>query len=336
MIKQSGRSSTFLCVDMGTTNTRVWLVNGSDVLARTTAPFGVRDAARSGSSTQLHTELRGLLDGACAQTASSVQSPQVVLGAGMITSPLGLQEVPHIAAPAGRAELSAGVREIQRPDVSDLPILLVPGVKTVSTTEGDAKALYADVMRGEETLCVGLLSTHKLLPEGTLLNLGSHWKAIRINADRRIMSSVTTLSGELIHAVQSQTILASALPQGRLLDPQYDWIDAGMTEQRNYGLARALFGVRLLQQRGNTTEEQRMAFLAGACIASDLDPWLRDGAFRGPVLITGAGGLPLAWRWALKKQSVDAAICSAEDIEEAFLVGLQVICSPAVTSLHGG
>jgi 2-dehydro-3-deoxygalactonokinase len=244
----------------------------------------------------------------------------------MITSSLGLEEVPYVAAPAGRRELSVHVREICRPDISDLRILLVPGIKTGLDAENETQVARMDIMRGEETVCVGLLSMGKLAAEETLLNLGSHWKAIRIDADGRLVSSVTTLSGELIHAVQSQTILASALPQGRLENPDLDWVDAGMNEQRKSGIARALFCVRLLQQQGRSTEGQRLAYLAGACIASDLDPWLKAGAFQGRVLITGTGGLTQAWRWALEKQSVDVTICPAEGIESALLTGLQEIC----------
>jgi len=331
MIKRLYEEKSVLCVDMGTTNTRAWLVHAGNVIAQATAPFGVRDTARWGSATQVHIELRRLLEKVSAQATCDLPPPQVILGAGMITSSLGLEEVPHIPAPAGQRELSAHVRLIQRPDVSDLKILLVPGILTILAAKDATRAAQIDVMRGEETLCVGLLSMGNLAPGGTLLNLGSHWKAIRSDADRRIVSSATTLSGELIHAVQSQTILASALPQGRLEDPELDWIDAGMIEQRKSGLSRALFCVRLLQQQGRTTKEQGMAFLAGACIASDLDPWLRDGTFQGPVLITGSGGLPQAWQWALKQQAIEAAICPAAEMEAALLTGLQMICGLAKT-----
>jgi 2-keto-3-deoxy-galactonokinase len=37
---------TLLCVDVGTTNTRVWLTQGAEVLVRHEAPVGARDTAR--------------------------------------------------------------------------------------------------------------------------------------------------------------------------------------------------------------------------------------------------------------------------------------------------
>ncbi len=46
----------------------------------------------------------------------------------------------------------------------------------------------------------------------TVLNLGSHWKAIQVSESGQITRSWTTLSGELLHAIMTQTILASAVP----------------------------------------------------------------------------------------------------------------------------
>ncbi len=314
------QKATIFCVDLGTTNARVWLLHNREVVARATAPFGVRDAARQGSSTSIGRGLRALLENV---SASAVGTPpaQLILGAGMITSSLGLKDVPHLSAPVGRSDLSAGVKRLHRHEVSDLDILLVPGIRTLHDGE------VIDMMRGEETLCIGLLALGALAPGGMLLNLGSHWKAIQTDANGRIVSSVTTLSGELIHAVQSQTILAGALPQGRLEQFDMDWTEAGMKEQRNSGLARALFFVRLLEQQGRTNAEQRMAFLLGACVASDLDAWLRQGLLHRSVLISGGGAVAQAWRWALQKQSIAAEICSAAQIESAMLTGLQRICA---------
>ena len=41
--------SCVVCVDMGTTNTRVWLVHGHEVVARAQSNVGVRDTARDGT-----------------------------------------------------------------------------------------------------------------------------------------------------------------------------------------------------------------------------------------------------------------------------------------------
>ena len=54
---------------------------------------------------------------------------------------------------------------------------------------------------------MGLVANGLAPLPGVVLNLGSHWKAISLDENGRIVSSVTSLSGEMIHAVQTTTIL---------------------------------------------------------------------------------------------------------------------------------
>src|SRR4029079_6114533 len=104
----------------------VWLTEGPDVVAKADAQLGVRDAAREGSPAILRQTLNSLIDSLIRQAK---QSPSRVLGAGMITSALGLMEIPHVTAPAGASELAAALRRCAFPDVTDLPVFLVPGLR---------------------------------------------------------------------------------------------------------------------------------------------------------------------------------------------------------------
>ncbi|MEK7830653.1 MAG: 2-dehydro-3-deoxygalactonokinase, partial [Acidobacteriota bacterium] len=283
-------------VDTGTTNSRVWLARGDEILAKAEAQVGVRDTAKDGSSLRLRSALRELIEEVRAKAEAS---PVCVAAAGMITSSLGLAEVPHLPAPAGIAELAAATRVHQFPEVADLPVLLVPGVKSGQmpcelTTVGEA-----DLMRGEETLCAGLVMLGLAKTPATVLNLGSHWKAIRLDADGRIAASVTSLAGELVFAAQTQTILASAVHHERPAIVNIDWLEAGMREQRSAGLSRALFCVRLLEQSKQGSAEDRLSFLIGAFIAADLDGLSARGVLSDSVVIVGSGGLAEAWRHAL-------------------------------------
>lgn len=338
-----------VCVDMGTTNTRVWLTGQGRVIARAVAGVGVRDTARDGTNERVRTTLRDLISkvrlpvepaDAGAQppgVSSGVPAcvPSYVVAAGMITSPLGLVEVPHVAAPAGLAQLAARIEHHSFTDVTDLPILLVPGVRSGPAPCCRETVGSTDVMRGEETLCVGLLKLGLVKPKGTLLNLGSHWKAIRVDAEGRVASSLTSMSGELVHAAQTQTILASAVPHERPSTLDQEWVEAGMNEQRQSGLARALFCVRLLEQASSSTPEQRLAFLVGAFIAADLDALVARGIFTAdaPVAIAGGGtGLAAAWARALAQRSVDAMTLEEAQVEQGLLTGLRsIVANSAAT-----
>ena len=309
-----------ICVDTGTTNTRVWFTDGDKVIAQARASVGVRDTARDGSPARLHETLRDLI----AAVRNGQPAPHAVLAAGMITSPLGLAEVPHVAAPASLQDLIAGTQHHTFPHITDIPVWLVPGVRS-GPLECDAETIgSADVMRGEETLCVGLAARGLLPPASSLLNLGSHWKLIRLDEQSRIAASVTSLSGELIHTTQTQTILASAVPPGKPATLDEHWLQAGMREQRVAGLARALFCVRLLEQRTATTAEQRMSFLLGVYLAVDLDALIRQGLLAAgqSVVLTGSGAIAAAWGLALRAAAMPVTQLSEAEVEHGFLTGL--------------
>lgn len=307
-------------IDTGTTNTRVWLMKGEQVLARRTSLIGVRDSAREGATTKLHEALRDLM-----ADIQTIEKAKCVIAAGMITSALGLIEVPHILAPAGLSELAAATKSYAIPHVTELPVLLVPGIRSGAVVCDFNSVSDVDVMRGEETLCAGLIELGLAPLPCTVLNLGSHWKAIQIDALGRVQASVTSLTGEMIFTTQTNTILASAVPHERPVVIDHEWAAAGMREQQQSGLARALFCVRLLERNG--TPEQRLSYLVGAFLASDL-AGLRQRAVLRPeqtVLITGGGAVAELWHHILSQASFTSRIITSEQSETAMLTGLRTI-----------
>lgn len=328
------KSDCLICVDTGTTNTRVWFLRGEEVLATARAGVGVRDTARDGSPARLYDALRLAIAGVCSEVAllGGVESPRAVIAAGMITSPLGLREVPHQVAPAGLTTLAAGVAQCHFPEITELPFFLVPGVRSGPDHALPDDVGSTDVMRGEETLCLGLVRSGLLGPRATLLNLGSHWKIIRLDAEMAVESSVTSLSGELIHATQTQTILAGSVPGSRpdTIDP--NWMRAGMAEQRRSGSARALFCVRLLEQRVTSTPQERLAYLIGVFIAADLDAMLHRALLvpGDSMVIAGGEALASAWATALAEHSISARLLTEDEMEHGLLAGLRAIADRAI------
>ena len=329
---------------MGTTNTRGWLMCGSNIVASVNKPVGVRDTARDGTKQRVHAAVREIVETlrTPAKTGAGKKNrklfvPDCISATGMISSPLGLAEVPHVAAPAGLAEVAAASKWLRFREITDLPMLLVPGVRC-----GPAPAVFtpdsvytADVMRGEETLCAGLTALGYVDPPAVVLNLGSHWKAIQLDSDGRVASSVTSLAGELIHAAQTQTILASSVPQERVNRISERWMEAGMNEERRSGLARALFSVRLLGLANQGTPEDRLSYLIGAFIASDMDALIARGMLESDtqVVIVGSSALAEAWRGALKANSVPATVLSPSETEDALLTGLRCILETCLTTM---
>ena len=313
----SGPADPIILLDVGSTNARGWLVAGGRVLDRRTLAAGVRDTATSGSNAAVRDAVAQLID-----ALSAGGPPSMVAAAGMITSAQGLREVPHVLAPASAADLAAATVLHHDPALGPLPIVLVPGVKTA----GRASELSADVMRGEEVLALGLLAQGELKAGESLLNSGSHWKLIETDGTARIVGSRTSLGGELMHAVQSQTLLRASLPSGPLAGIDADWLDAGARASTGHGLLRALFGIRLLDQLGEATGAQRLSWLAGACISEDV----RGLEHTHPrtaraVVVTGAAEMPQAWCHLLNGAGWQARRLPSEATESAFIAGLLAV-----------
>lgn len=351
-------TETVILLDVGSTNSRAWLVRGDEILQRETAAVGVRDSARDGSTTRVRETVRDLIERLTASGASDAsRAPIPVFAAGMITSSLGLRDVPHLVAPAGVDELARGAVEFHDADVAPQTIVLIPGIRTetfdgaadvsrdgagagdgAGTGDGDgrgagrstsvaADALPFDVMRGEETLVCGLIARGQLGAGAALLNASSHWKLIRVDAERRVAGSRTSLGGEVVHAVQSSTVLSASLPAGALDRMSTDWLEAGARAGRRDGLLRALFGVRLLDQQRLADGPQRFSFLAGACIAEDIDALLASGALTPgtPIVVSGPAAVPAAWAHLLSLAGCPATALDADTIERGFITGLLAI-----------
>jgi 2-dehydro-3-deoxygalactonokinase len=210
----------------------------------------------------------------------------------------------------------------------------MPGVRTLERPGAPAGIGATDVMRGEEMLCIGLLRQGVLPAGASLLNLGSHWKLVRTDAEGRIAWSITSLSGEMIQAVRAQTVLASALPEGPLSEPEDEALAQGMDEARRSGLPRALFCVRLMELEGRSTPSARLAFMTGAFIGTDLDGLAATGALARGATVAVAGGDKVggAWTAALERSGCVVRSLSPDEVEGAFLAGLRAIVAERAPS----
>jgi 2-dehydro-3-deoxygalactonokinase len=306
---------TMVCLDVGSTNSRAWLVRDGQIVESRSFAVGVRDSAREGSTAAVRAAVRDLV-----RALAPPREDFGIAAAGMITSAQGLAELPHVVAPASASDLARASVVLELPDVASVPVLLVPGVRT----SGSAADLRGDVMRGEETLVVGLIESGVMQPGDLLLNAGSHWKLIAVDAQGRVARSRTSLGGEVVHATQTGTLLTASLPEGALAAVLSEWLDAGADAARRDGLFRAMFAVRLLDQAGDTLPEQRLAWLVGACISEDVGALFRNGLLVPGlrVLVSGPGAVPAAWAHLLGREGCDPVVLAPDMVERAFVTGL--------------
>lgn len=274
-------SATYLLIDSGTTTTRVRLSDGRQVLAQAVARVGARDTAADGHNGRLRAAVGELIRG-----LTPGREIAAIIASGMITSNLGLCEVPHLPAPVGPDELAAGIVTRQFPEICSQPICFIPGIKSLASGWDDL--LGGDILRGEEAEVTGLRSLLGITGSATFIHYGSHHKAIRTDESGRILGSETTLTGELLQAVSANTILASSVLPANEIELDAEAWQQGMKMALTGGIGRALFATRLTQQMLGKDRQVCANFLLGVLTTLDL-PLIERARQRGDRLVLYGG-----------------------------------------------
>ena len=267
----------FATMDSGTTNSRVHVLNETlEVVARGMRKVGVRDTAISGSRRTLQDGLAELLEVTLRDVGLRVDELTCVVTSGMITSEIGLMEIPHLTAPAGLADLAAGVVAVRDARVFplDVQLVFIRGVKNAypaATTYRDIRRV--DFMRGEETQIMGLLRLADMRkPPFTAVVLSSHTKYIPVTADQRIAGSLTTLSGQVFEAVRHGTSIGKSVevPDDLSADLDLDVVETAVDAVVQAGFLRVLLMPRFMEVLLATPAPKRRLFLDAAIAAEDL------------------------------------------------------------------
>lgn len=262
-----------LVVDCGTTNLRVTLLDEKrQRLDAVKTEGGVRHTAIDGHNGRLRAMLRESMQTVLARNGYAAQDVTRCVAYGMITSALGLAEIPHVPAPAGADELRAAMQTRTFEDVAPFPITFIPGVRNFDGPVSLDNFSEMDMMRGEEVEAIGL---HKLLsPRGAAMLVlpGTHNKFVSMDAQGRILGCMTSISGELLDAMTHHTILSDAVGGSFLSAQEYDtqYVQAGARECAVSGLGRAAFAGRILRTLGQEEPAQIRSYLLGAALALDV------------------------------------------------------------------
>lgn len=262
----------YITIDGGTTNTRVCLIEDGKCLRRIRLNIGAR--ACIDHLATFENELKQAIQDILTEFALCEGDIIRILASGMITSELGLCELPHITAPAGIKELHDNMAEVSFPAISSIPFVFVRGIKVISENLADF-----DMMRGEETELIGLMAIYpqSLITNAVFVLPGSHSKIIRTDSDGRITEFSTMLTGEMIMSLSQGTILKDAvdlsiteLDESHLLD--------GYHFAKREGINKSLFKVRILKNIFKKTPEEVYSFFLGAVLSDEIDSILSADA----------------------------------------------------------
>jgi len=253
-----------MTIDAGTTNSRIYLINpeSNELLDVVKLNVGVKNTAITGSTDTLKKELSSGIKEILERNKATAEDVSFMAAAGMITSNLGLVEVPHLPSPCTLDDFSTASVVKSLPEFFNIPCIFIPGMK-------NGPHLSSDIMRGEEVETFGLIEQLELKGKGILILPGSHTKYVVVE-DNVLQSCLSTISGEMLYAIQKDTILSSSLSKDLVKTTDYEALMEGFHASRNSGLVRALYQVRLLQLFAKMDENQRANFFVGAVLGSDL------------------------------------------------------------------
>lgn len=262
-----------ITLDTGTTNTRasLWLKDGT-FLGEERCEAGVRNTAVDGNNRYLKTEVGTCLKKLVGNQGLTFEQIDGVFASGMITSNVGLLEVPHLTAPAGAEDFAAQVRMAKLPEVCPVPIYFIRGLK--NQLNDFHKLDKMDIMRGEEVETLALLEECPAGSSCLFILPGSHTKFVFTDENKKITGCLTSLTGELLETITRHTILADAVERSFVSKNTYrkDAVLCGYRAAKTQGFGRAAFLTRIYRMFAEGEQKEQIwaaNYLLGTVLWND-------------------------------------------------------------------
>ncbi|WP_413334517.1 2-dehydro-3-deoxygalactonokinase [Brevibacterium sp. GP-SGM9] len=290
-------------LDWGTSSLRAFLI-GSDgaILADRNGSDGIMAV---GPDTD---DLRGDFS-RIAQAAIGdwlmAHGPLPILACGMIGSTQGVAEAGYLDLPTELSTMGGHLTTVPL-DIGDLHI--VPGLQKPPT---DATA--PDVIRGEETQLLGLLTAEQNEPTTVILP-GTHTKWVSCSG-QRVTDFSTSMSGEIFGLLTRSSILSRlAAPTDEFHTDAFDWgLDVGTDDPA--ALTSSIFTARTWALDGRLPAPAINDYLSGMIIGAEVASQLATTAeTAAPVIVCGTPDLTMRYTRALRQQgqqTVQADPCAA-------------------------
>lgn len=280
----------FAVIDCGTTTTRIYIVDESQqIIASGRKKVGVRDTSITGSRNVLRSGVTELFYDVLRQNEIPDEQVEFAIASGMITSEIGLIEIPHLIAPVGLRQLAEGIVKVEEQEVLPIgrPVYFIRGIRNHYPEPARAQDLRRmDFIRGEEVQCIGIMRSQELPYPCSLVALSSHTKIMYINSDQQVEASTTTISGQFYEAMIGSTNI------GKSIIPVEGEETGGYTHEelvsvavdcvRHAGLGRTMLMPRFLQVLMRTNSQERQLFVDAAIAADDLNAFreMRNQGYR--------------------------------------------------------
>lgn len=249
-----------LYFDSGTSNTRAYLLDQAfQVRCMRKKEVGSKDSAIAGSNRVLIDGMKSLYDQILRDNALTDGDVGAIYASGMVTSPYGLKEVPHLLLPLTVREFARELYCFREDTSFHRDIYLIPGLKTASDDFS-----FVNNLRGEEIECIGAMEELRAdygAQNIALIMPGSHTHVVYLEKER-FTGIISNFTGELFYALKKDTILSPVLAadSGEL---DAEMVRQGVENLRRFGFNRALYICHAMRIFEQATPRQRFSYGEG-------------------------------------------------------------------------
>ena len=282
-----------ITVDTGSTNMRCRLFDGNTLLDEARRKVGVRNTAFDGNNQKLKDGLRELCQELLERNGISEADVEVIISVGTLASDVGIYHVPHVLVPIGYRESAHYAKMVTLPEITNIPILFVPGIKTMPQGgESPLEAVaIADSLSGEECKTYGVLEQLGIKGDVVVSLPGSYNKVLQVDQDGRITFFKTGMCGEFLTSVGEHTLLNHSLPHPIISRIIPEKLCMGFDHAAEYGISPTLIKARVTRVFMDWNADDSANFYVGGALYDDVRLVIRAHK-EGQRLLIG-GGNPL-------------------------------------------
>lgn len=292
-----------IALDWGTSSLRAYRLGAQGQRLELRAlPWGIMQLPDAGSEENAGFE--AAFEQACGDWLQAAPATPVI-AAGMVGSRQGWREAPYLEVPLAVAQIGGSLTSLR--NRHGQLIHIVPGLMENSQ--------LPNVMRGEETQVVGVLSLHAEQDKASEILIGlpgthSKWVQIRQNGTQKEVRHFDTfMTGEVYAALCGHTILGRGMSatDGGAGDAQRSFergLQVAQTPAGQAGVLSTIFSTRTLGLTGVLDGSGQREYLSGLLIGHEIAALhgmlLAQQRLPAQVMLVGEAGLCERYAQALR------------------------------------
>ena len=284
-----------ITVDCGTTNMRCRLFDGRKLVYETKRKAGVRNTAFDGTPEFLRVSLKDCIEDILKNNSLTESDIEIILASGTLASDVGIyRNTSHAICPAGVEDSLRQSRYEVMEDITSIPILFIPGVKTLPSADerDESKRIeLADSMSGEECEIYGIIEALGLKEDFVCILPGSYVKSMEVSGEGKIESIKTGMCGEFIAAISEHTMLKKSLPSPVLKEIIPEKLIFGFEYCKAHGVSPSLIKTRNAILHLGMEQNEAANFFIGAILYDDILISAKLCTEGKPVIVGGSDPL---------------------------------------------